>query len=156
MALKSGFGAKAGRRPRTPEQPSPRSNFPPAGAVCDCTAETNSREKHIAHSRYEFPCAGLRAHAKETLRRDSKRNDRATTGIITRVDPERFVPMCGRSFEQPEIGRATRRCVFPGQNNVPFCSEENAWANQSKDSYRFDDRLAFLAAMGGAAFALGL
>ena len=43
---------------------------------------------------------------------------------------------------------------FSGQNNIPFCSAENAWANHSKDSYRFDDRLAFLAAMGGAAFAL--
>ena len=31
---------------------------------------------------------------------------------------------------------------------------ENAGANHSKDSYRFDDRLAFLAAMGGTAFAL--
>src|SRR4029079_6302504 len=37
---------------------------------------------------------------------------------------------------------------------MPFCSAENAWANHSKDSYRFDDRLAFLAAMGGTAFGL--
>ena len=43
---------------------------------------------------------------------------------------------------------------IPGQNNIPFCSAENAWANYSKNSYRFDDRLAFLAAMGGPAFAL--
>jgi hypothetical protein len=62
--------------------------------------------------------------------------------------------MCGRSSEQSEIGRATRWRVLSGQNNIPFCSEENAWANHSKDSYRFDDRLAFLAAMGGTAFAL--
>src|SRR5712672_2898434 len=44
--------------------------------------------------------------------------------------------------------------VLPRQNNLPFCSAESAWANRSKDSYRFDDRLAFLAAMGGTAFAL--
>src|SRR3954447_20343295 len=62
--------------------------------------------------------------------------------------------MCGRSSEQPEIGRATRRRVLPGQNNIPVCSAEGAWANHSKDSYRFDDRFAFLAAMGGTAFAL--
>jgi hypothetical protein len=62
--------------------------------------------------------------------------------------------MCGRSSEQSEIGRATRWRVLSGQNNIPFCSAENAWANHSKDSYRFDDRLAFLAAMGGTAFAL--
>src|SRR6476469_10384839 len=62
--------------------------------------------------------------------------------------------MCRGSPEQPEIGRATRWRVLHGQNNIPFCSAENAWANHSKDSYRFDDRLPFLAAMGGTAFAL--
>src|SRR6266705_3095579 len=62
--------------------------------------------------------------------------------------------MCRRSSEQPEIGRATRWCVLSGQNNIPFCSAENARANHSKNAYRFDDRLAFLAAMGGTAFAL--
>src|SRR4051812_28182938 len=70
------------------------------------------------------------------------------------MDSECVIRMCGRSSEQPEIGRATRRRVLPGQNNIPFCSAEGAWANHSKDSYRFDDRLAFLAAMGGTAFAL--
>src|SRR5438067_12056324 len=59
-----------------------------------------------------------------------------------------------RSSEQPEIGRATRWCVLSGQNNIPFCSEENARANHSKNAYRFDDRFAFLAAMGGTALAL--
>src|SRR5438034_11279598 len=62
--------------------------------------------------------------------------------------------MCRRSSEQPEIGRATRWCVLSGQNNIAFSSAENARANHSKDSYRFDDRLALLAAMGGTAFAL--
>src|SRR5262245_63189014 len=62
--------------------------------------------------------------------------------------------MCKRSSEQPEMGRATRWRVLSGQNNFPFWSAENAWANYSKDSYRFDDRLAFLAALGRTAFAL--
>ena len=117
-------------------------------------AKINSRKKRITHSRYEFSCAGLRAHVKEAPRCDSKRHDRAAIGVIARVAPESVVRMCGRSSKQPEIGRAIRWRVLPGQNNIPFCSAENAWANHSKDSYRFDDRLAFLAAMGGAAFAL--
>src|SRR3954469_23205193 len=62
--------------------------------------------------------------------------------------------MCGRSSEQSQIGRATRWFVLSGQNNLPFCSAKNAGANNSKDSDRFNDRLAFLAAMGGTAFAL--
>ena len=70
------------------------------------------------------------------------------------MDPERAVRMCRRSSEQPKIDRATRWCVLSGQNNIPFCSAKNAGANHSKDSHRFDDRLAFLAAMGGTAFAL--
>jgi hypothetical protein len=70
------------------------------------------------------------------------------------MDPERVVGMCGRSSKQPEIGRAARWSVLPGQNNIPICFPKNARTNHSKDSYRFDDRLAFLAAMGGVAFAL--
>src|SRR5215469_4447113 len=62
--------------------------------------------------------------------------------------------MRGRTPKQSEIGRTTRRRVFLGQNNIPLCSEKDAGANQPKNSYRFDDRLAFLAAVGGAAFAL--
>ena len=60
----------------------------------------------------------------------------------------------GGRLSSREVSRGTRWCVLSGQNNISFCSAENAWANHSKDSYRFDDRLAFLAAMGGTAFAL--
>src|SRR5262249_44271561 len=154
MADKPGSGATVGGRPRTAGQPCPRRNFPPAGSVCARPAEINSRKKRIAHSRYELPCAGLRAHVKEAPRCDSKRHDRAAIGIIARVDLERVVRMCGRSSEQPEIGRPSRWDLLSGQNNLPFGSAENARANRSKNSYRFDDRLAFLAPMGGAAFAL--
>ena len=80
-------------------------------------------KERIAHSCYEFPCAGLRAHIKEAPRCDSKRHDRAAIGVTARMDPERVVRMCGRSSEQSEIGRATRWHVLPGQNNVPFCSD---------------------------------
>src|SRR6476620_12621680 len=61
MADKPGFGATVGGRPRTTEQPRPRRIFPPPGAVCARAPEIISREKHIACSRYECPCDGLRA-----------------------------------------------------------------------------------------------
>src|SRR5947207_2872663 len=154
MADKPGSGATIGRRPRTAEQPRPRRNFPPSRSVCPHAAEINSRKRRIAHSRYEFPCPGLRAHVEEAPRCDSKRHDRATIGVTARVDPERVAAMCGRSSKQSENGRATRWCVLYGQNNIPVCSEKNAGANHSKDPYRVDDRLAFLAAMGGPAFEL--
>ena len=156
MADIPGSDATIGRRPRSTEQPRPRRNFSPSGSVCARATEINSRKKRIAHSRYELPCAGLRAHVKEAPRCDSKRHDRAAIGVAARVDPKRAVRMRGRTPNQSEIGRATRRRVFPGQNNIPLCSEEDARANHPKNSYRFDDRLAFLAAMGGAAFALEL
>ena len=75
MADKPGSGATVGGRPRTAEQPRPRRNFPPSGAVCARAPEINSREKHIACSRYEFSCAGLRDDVKEAPRCDSKRHD---------------------------------------------------------------------------------
>src|SRR5438067_15844 len=154
MADKPGSGATIGRRPRTAEQPRPRRNFPPSRSVCPHAAEINSRKRRIAHSRYEFPCPGLRAHVEEAPRCDSKRHDRATIRVTARVDPERVAAMCGRSSNQSENGRASRWYILYGQNDIPVCSEENAGANRSKDPYRFDDRLAFLAAMGGTAFAL--
>src|SRR6185312_7840974 len=103
---------------------------------------------------YEFPCTGLCPHLKEASRCATKRHNRAANGVTARMAPERVVRMCRRSSKQPENGRGARRRVLPGQNDIPLRSEENAWANHSKDSYRFDDRLAFLAAMGGAAFGL--
>src|SRR6267154_204572 len=154
MADKPGFGATVGGRSRTAEQPRARRNFSPSGAVCARAGEINSRKKRVAHSRYELPCAALRAHVKETPRCDSKRHDRAAIEVAARVDSERVVRMCGRSSEQPEIGRPTRWHVLSGQNNIPFCRAENTRTNHSKDSYRFDDRLAFLAAMDGTAFTL--
>jgi glycosyltransferase involved in cell wall biosynthesis len=75
MADKPGFGAAVGGRPRTSEQPCPRRNFSPSGAVCSLAAKINSRRKCITHSRYEFPCAGLRAHVKAAPPCDSKRHD---------------------------------------------------------------------------------
>src|SRR3954468_24892056 len=154
MASKPGSGATVRGRPRTAEQPRPRRGFPSSGAVRARAAEINSRKRRIAHSCYEFPCAGLRAHVKEAARCDSKRHHRATIRVTARVDPERVAAMCGRSSKQSENGRASRWCILSGQNNIPFCSAKNPRANHSKDSYRFDDRLAFLAAMGGTAFAL--
>src|SRR5882724_4375584 len=108
MADKPGSGATVGGRPRTAEQPRARRNFPPSGAVYARAPEIISREKHIACSRYEFPCAGLRAHVKEAPRCDSKRHDRAAIGGTARVDPERVVRMCGRASEQSKNGRTTR------------------------------------------------
>src|SRR3954449_9460208 len=70
------------------------------------------------------------------------------------MDREGVVRMCGRSSEQSEVGRATRWFVLSGQNNLPFCCAKNAGANNSKDSDRCNDRLAFLAAMGGTGFAV--
>src|SRR6516162_4251877 len=154
MAGKPRSGTTVGGRPRTAEQPRLRRNFPPSGAVCARAAEINSGKRRIAHPCYEFPCPGLRAHVKETPWCNGKYHDRVTIGVIARVVSERVVGMCGRSSKQPEIGRATRWHVLPGQNNIPFCSAKNAGTNHSQNSYRFDDRLAFLAAMVGAAFAL--
>ena len=154
MADIPGADATIGGRSGTTEQSCPRRNFPPPGAVRARAAETNSEQTHVAHSCYEFPCTGLCAHVKEASRCDNKRDDRAAIGITARVDPERAMRMCGRTPKQSEIDRATRRLFFPGQNYIPLCSEEDAGANHPKNSYRFDDRLAFLAAMGGAAFAL--
>src|SRR5262249_44038317 len=130
MADKPGSGATIGRRPRTAEQPRSRRDFPSSGAVCAGAAEINSRKKRIAHSCYKFPCTGLRAHVKEAAWCDSKRHDRAEASVIARVDPERVVRMCGRSSQQPEIDRAARWRVLPGQNNIPLRSAESAWANR--------------------------
>src|SRR5215813_8926304 len=154
MADKPRSGTTVGGKSGTTEQSCPRRNFPSPGAVRARAAETNSAETCIAHSCYEFPCAGLCAHVKEASRCDNKRDDRAAIGITARVDPERAMRMCGGTPKQSEIDRATRRLFFPGQNYIPLCSEKDAGANQPKNSYRFDDRLAFLAAVGGAAFAL--
>src|SRR5262245_31485085 len=154
MADKSGSGATVGGRSSTTELSRPRRNFPPSGAVCTRAAKIHSRKKRIAHSRHEFPCAGLRPHVKEASQCDSKRDNRAAIRVTARVDSERAVRMCRGSRKQSEIARATRRRVFLGQNNIPICFQEDAGANHPKNSYRFDDRLAFLAAMGGAAFAL--
>src|SRR5262245_21582317 len=154
MADISGDDATIGGRSGTTEQSCPRRNFPPPGAIRARAAETNSEQTDVAHSCYEFPCTGLCAHVTEAPRCDSKRHDRAAIGVTARVDPERAEPMCGRTPKQSEIDPATRRRVFLGQNYIPLCSEEDAGANHPKNSYRFDDRLAFLAAMGGAPFAL--
>src|SRR4029077_15071151 len=114
MADKPGSGATVGRRPRTTEQPRPRRNFLPAGAVCARPAEINSRKKRFAHSRHELLCAGLRAHVKKAPRRDSQRYNRTAVGVTARVDQERVVRMFGRSSEQSKTGRAIRWRVLPG------------------------------------------
>src|SRR4029077_16593122 len=118
MADKPCSGATVGGEPRRGEESRPGRNFPPSGAVCARATEINSRKKRIACSRYEFPCAGLRAHVKEAPRCDSKRHDRAAIGVIARMDPECVVRMCGWSSEQSENARATRGCVLSGQDTI--------------------------------------
>ena len=113
-------------------------------------------QKRIARSRYEFSCAGLRAHVKETSRYHSKRHDRARPELSARWIHNALSECVGGRLADRKLVEQLGGPFFPGQNNIPFCSAENARANHSKDSYRFDDRLTFLAAMGGTAFALEL
>ena len=68
MADIPGGDATIGGRSGTTEQSCPRRNFPSPGAVRARAAETNSEQRRVAHSCYEFPCAGLCAHIKEAPR----------------------------------------------------------------------------------------
>src|SRR4029453_16878864 len=103
MAGKPLTRAKTGRRSRPANRQGPKCHLFAGGAFCSRVGQAASRKKPVACPRDEFPCPCLRADLKEASQCYRERHDRGATGLTARVDPERVIRVCRRSFKRRKI-----------------------------------------------------